>query len=764
MLLELFLSFMKKILTWAAVVLTGLFGILVSLLVFGSYWGLHKWDSLDINEIIFQLQAPLEGTDSGIIRDYLLRGLLPVLVLAGIYIAAQIFLSRKKMDRVRRGFTLGCLALSLLGCIWLYRAVWQGLGIGEWIAAQNSDYDFIGEHYVDPKDVSIEFPEKKRNLIYIYLESIETSFADQASGGGMEQNLIPELTEIAGESEDFSGADDALNGGISYYGTTFTAGAIFGMSSGLPLKIGIGGNNMDTQDTFFPALTTIGDILQEEGYRQVFLCGSDATFGGRRLFFHDHGDFEIRDYPYAIEHGWIPEDYKEFWGYEDEKLFANAKETLLELAEDPETPFNLTMLTVDTHFPDGYECRLCRNEIDGNQYANAVACSSRQAAEFFSWIREQDFYENTTVIITGDHPTMAGVITPLIAEGYRRKTYTAYLNAAAEPVNRDERRVFSTMDNFPTTLAALGVKIEGDRLGLGTNLFSGARTLAEECGDWELDSNMKLRSPLLERLEKTDATSESLLKRYHDVAHNQLVLDSYDPETGNATFRITLDFQGNPAAEGFYAVCRETGGEGEQRVALARDEENRYDYTGTVDLSGWKEFDGDVRIEMHLTSGDVVEDLETLHLSGLTLLHDDFPAYLDLLRTDERFRDKAVFLAVKDEGTEKLSEADVEAMESLGLTKAGEIAGQPRISYVARIEPNDVREEAGYRELTMSGLLEDGKTPYEILSGGHDYGNHVSIMINGEEYAPDHRGMNLVVYDSAEEKVIDRVRFDIRSR
>ena len=60
---------MKKILSWTAVVLTGLFGILVSLLVFGSYWGLQKWDSLDINEIIFQLQAPLEGTDSGIIRD-----------------------------------------------------------------------------------------------------------------------------------------------------------------------------------------------------------------------------------------------------------------------------------------------------------------------------------------------------------------------------------------------------------------------------------------------------------------------------------------------------------------------------------------------------------------------------------------------------------------------------------------------------------------------------------------------------------------------
>ena len=754
---------MKKTLSWTAVVLTGLFGILVSLLVFGSYWGLQKWDSLDINEIIFQLQAPLEGTDSGIIHDYLLRGLLPVLVLAVIYIAVQILLTRKNKERARRGFTIGCLVLSLLGCIWLYRAVWQGLGIGEWIAAQNSDYDFIADRYVDPKDVELEFPEKKRNLIFIYLESIETSFADQESGGGMEQNLIPELTKAAMENEDFSGADDALNGGLSYYGTTFTAGAIFGMSSGLPLRIGIGTNNMDTQDSFFPGLTTIGDILQEEGYRQVFLCGSDATFGGRRLFFHDHGDFEIRDYPYAIEQGWIPEDYKEFWGYEDEKLFSYAKETLQELAEDPETPFNLTMLTVDTHFPHGYKCRLCQNEIEDNQYANAVACSSRQAAEFISWIREQDFYENTTVILTGDHPTMAGVITPLIAEGYRRKTYTAYLNAAAEPVNGDERRLFSTLDNFPTTLAALGVKIEGDRLGLGTNLFSGTRTLVEECGDTELDANMKLRSALLERLEKTDVMSEALIERYHDVARNQLVLDSYDPDTGSATFRITLDFQGNPLVDGFYAVCRETGGSDTQRVALVRDEETKYDYTGTADLSDWKAFDGDVSIEMHLKSGDVVEDMTTLHLSALTLLHDDLPGYLDLLRTDEQFKNMSVLLAVKDEATEKLTETEVEAMKALGLQKAEEIAGQSRISYAAIIEPGNVREEAGYKELTMSGLLADGQTSYEIRSGGHDYGNKACIVIGDEDHAMNHRGINLVVYDSAEGRVIDTVRFDTRS-
>ena len=35
---------------------------------------------------------------------------------------------------------------------------------------------------------------------------------------------------------------------------------------------------------------------------------------------------------------------------------------------------------------------------------------------------------------------------------------------------------------FPTILASMGVEIEGDRLGLGTNLFSGKPTLIERDG------------------------------------------------------------------------------------------------------------------------------------------------------------------------------------------------------------------------------------------------------------------------------------------
>lgn len=318
------------------------------------------------------------------------------------------------------------------------------------------------------------FPEQKRNLIYIFLESMETTYSDVDDGGAFDENVIPELTEIAQTNEDFSGADPKLNGGYSLAGTTWTMGAMFAQTSGLPLNISISANDMDTQDSFFPGVTTLGDILSDAGYTQTLLIGSEAQFGGRKLYFQEHGNYEMEDYSYAIENGLIPSDYKVWWGYEDQKLFEFAKEKLLQLSQGDE-PFNLTMLTVDTHFEDGYVCEQCPTEYD-TQYSNVMACSSRQVGEFLKWIQQQDFYENTTVILSGDHLTMDMDFCEDVPESYPRGVYNAILNSAVEPVS-EKNREFTTMDMFPTTLASMGIQIEGDRLGLGVKpLFRSAHT------------------------------------------------------------------------------------------------------------------------------------------------------------------------------------------------------------------------------------------------------------------------------------------------
>ena len=231
------------------------------------------------------------------------------------------------------------------------------------------------------------------------------------------------------------------------------------------------------------------------------------------MYFTDHGNYDIIDYQYAVENGWIPEDYYVWWGYEDSYLFEFAKEQLWDLSSQEE-PFNLTMLTVDTHFEDGYVCEKCEDTYGDDQYANVMSCSSKQIAEFIQWIQEQDFYENTTIVLAGDHLTMDSDFCEDVDSDYTRRVYTTYINADAEVEDPAMTRSYTTFDNFPTTLASLGVKIEGDRLGLGTNLFSDTLTLEETYGIDRMSEELQKKSELMEELTSTinENASELLIR------------------------------------------------------------------------------------------------------------------------------------------------------------------------------------------------------------------------------------------------------------
>ena len=172
-------------------------------------------------------------------------------------------------------------------------------------------------------------------------------------------------------------------------------------------------------------------------------------------------------------------------------MFEFAKEEILRLAETGK-PFNFTTLTADTHFPDGYLCPKCVTAYE-EQYSNVLACSSKQVYEFVEWIKGQPFYENTTVIISGDHLTMDTEFLEDIDEDYIRTTYNCIINAASEPAHENDRE-FGTFDMFPTTLAAIGATIKGNRLGLGTNLFSDTKTLTEIYGFDKLEEELAKRS------------------------------------------------------------------------------------------------------------------------------------------------------------------------------------------------------------------------------------------------------------------------------
>ena len=591
-------------------VLMVLFAALTILAGASTLWVLKTWPHLTMQELMFTIQSPVEGTNKEMILDYIVF-CIPVTVIVMAALVAGLVITRMK-----KGYRIMAAAVPAVSVILLAGTVytaWERLDIADYAANSGAVSSFIDENYVDPAGTELTFPEQKRNLIYIFLESMETTYADEENGGAFSENYIPELTELAEENEDFSGADAGLNGGTALTSTTWTAAALFGQTTGLPLSIPIDGNSMDTQESFLPGVTSLGDILEQQGYRQTFMIGSDGNFGGRSLYFTDHGNYDIKDYYYYQSQGKFDKDYWVWWGFEDQKLFEYAKEELTALAAQDQ-PFNFTLLTVDTHFEDGYVCGICGNKHGENQYGNVLSCSSRQIKEFVEWIRQQDFYENTTIVISGDHPTMDKDFCEGIDDAYERKVYTAYINSAVTPEDPEWTRAYSTFDNYPTTLASLGVSIEGERLGLGTNLFSSRSTLTEVYGNPYINQELTRKSELMDQLtEEIDIDNMELKIREGRVPTVTATALPYDFRTG--VLQVVIDNIQN-ADDGIagITVAVWTGPDQSNLQWLQAEAQPDGSYIANVNIPGFGFATGEYYIDVYLT-----DNMGNQNLAGSTV-------------------------------------------------------------------------------------------------------------------------------------------------
>ncbi len=449
---------------------------------------------VSIEELIFHLKVPIEGVSQIMVKEVLLQCVLPgmLILLIVILLCFCFFKSRQKAQKF---IILFLLIVNIFFCIIQLYRVNKHFFVLEYIKNQINKSKFIEENYVNPQDVNISF-EKKKNIILIYLESMETTFIDKNNGGVQDVNYIPELTKLALENINFS--DTKMVGGayqVSY--ASWTMAGMVAQSAGIPLLLPIEGNSYPNYDSFLPGSYSLGDVLNDNGYVQEIIFGSDSNFGGRKKYFETHGNYIIKDYYTAKEDSIIDKNHYVFWGYEDKYLFEYAQKELEKLSKG-DKPFNLTLLTVDTHFPKGYLDSSCDKEYI-NEYANALDCSSAKIYEFINWIKKQDYFEDTTVVLIGDHISMANDEELLSIPVKKRRIYNVFINSAIETDN-NKNRLFTSFDIYPTILVSMGASIEGNKLGLGVNLFSTEKTLLEKYGYDYLNSELSKRSDFYNRL------------------------------------------------------------------------------------------------------------------------------------------------------------------------------------------------------------------------------------------------------------------------
>ena len=138
---------------------------LAGVVYFGIQWMFDTWTNLSMNELVFHLTSPIEGTNMDIIYDFLDKCMAPAVLLMMMMMILMVAINTKWKHAMA---LLGVVVASGVIAFTLHSA-WVKLDASEYVASKGEKSTFVEDYYVDPSSVELIFPEQKRNLIMIFL-------------------------------------------------------------------------------------------------------------------------------------------------------------------------------------------------------------------------------------------------------------------------------------------------------------------------------------------------------------------------------------------------------------------------------------------------------------------------------------------------------------------------------------------------------------------------------------------------------------------
>ena len=143
---------------------------LAFVIFFAARWFVTVYGRIGFDSILFTLKSSLSGVQSDLVISYLMGGLLPAVSCAVLGCLVLLILRRLPVRGLISVVTALALSLGLVG----YAAV--DVELTDYLWDLFSRGQLYEEEYVDPDAVQITFPEEKRNLVYIMLDSMETTY------------------------------------------------------------------------------------------------------------------------------------------------------------------------------------------------------------------------------------------------------------------------------------------------------------------------------------------------------------------------------------------------------------------------------------------------------------------------------------------------------------------------------------------------------------------------------------------------------------
>ncbi|QZY51153.1 LTA synthase family protein [Leucobacter tenebrionis] len=462
-----------------------------AILIGAALWVLRTFGPLSVDQLLMNIPGGEGAGGDGLVRGAVVSILL---IPAGIVLVLAL-LCEKSRRELRRGGVLRprCRRVLLRGIAAVLAVVvpvggavafGSTIGAGAYLqsyAREASGEATLADYYVvprygmaantqggpgmrsDPSGAS-----ERRNLVVIYLESVEDSFSDDRT---FEKNMLEPVQQA-------TAGWDSIPSFRQYDGGGWTMSGIVSTQCGIPLRTAgsladattlnsIGADGA-TPESYLPGATCLGDVLAREGYRNVFMGGADASFAGKGSFLETHGYDEVHDLREWRELG--ETEVRDDWGLSDRRLFERAREEVTRLHEQ-EQPFNLTMLTLDTHEgPRVYEYCDWDTEV---AMTSITSCSMQQVAGFVDYLDETGVLEDTTVVLMGDHLKMiaeGGSFWEELKDREDRTIFNRIRTPEGVEIVRDDIDQFSM---YPTLIELAGIELEDHRAGVGVSALAG---------------------------------------------------------------------------------------------------------------------------------------------------------------------------------------------------------------------------------------------------------------------------------------------------
>ena len=424
----------------------------------------------DVSAVIFHIQ---HGLDYKGVGDDVAEFLLFFLI-AAILIACISFLARRDR-RVKWADRLIALPLLIVNPLSLY--------LYDSILRSNSDID-LQAVYTAPL---ITANQSSKNLLIIYLESMEATYEDPTFG-----NPFVDLTAIAKTGLRLNGVKQIQDTGWTIAGMTASQCGVPLLSYGLIME-----NRMKNIETFLPEADCLGTELLKLGYQTSYMGGADLKFAAKGQFLKTHG------YQTAIGTKEIPDDQQgplSEWGVYDDQLFKLAATELKRLSA-ADQPYVFTLLTLGGHSPAGYPAPICYDMIAGADDMDplllSIACTARLTVDFLKTSQRAGLLDNTVVVLMSDHLAMQNTQYDKLTK-LDRENFVVIIDPDRPAAEVDVTA--SMMDMYPTILDAIGLPAKDGQAGLGVSLLRDSPTLLDTYGLKDLNHAIKSDSALRKQL------------------------------------------------------------------------------------------------------------------------------------------------------------------------------------------------------------------------------------------------------------------------